>query len=73
MILFTAPPEISATARPMAVRRHLAKAKTAVTSNYLHLLADPAGDPPDFDVGRLKYIQGPRLVKMHTRLSISSI
>ena len=52
--LFTAPPATSATIQPPAVFRHVAKAKTAVTSNYLYLLVGPAGDPPNFDVGLLE-------------------
>ena len=32
----------------------VAKTLTAVTAFYLHLLADPARDPPGFDVGRLE-------------------
>ena len=52
--LFAAPPATSATVRSPAVRRHEAKAKAAVTSIYLHLLVDRAGDPSDFDVGRLE-------------------
>ena len=49
-------PATSATVGPLAVRRHEAKAKAAITSIYLHLLADPAGDPSDFDVGCLEYL-----------------
>ena len=52
--LFAVPRATSATIGPLAVRRHVAKVKTAVTSIYLHLLADPAGDTPDLDVGRLE-------------------
>ena len=52
--LYAAPPATFASVRPPAVRCHVAQAKTAVTSIYLHLLANPAGDPPDFDVGRLE-------------------
>ena len=52
--LFAAPPATSATVGPPTVRRHVAKAKAAVTSIYLHLLVDRAGDPSDFDVGRLE-------------------
>ena len=52
--LFAEPPATSATVGPAAVRRHVAKAKAVVTSIYLNLLADPAGDPPDFDVDRLE-------------------
>ena len=51
---FAAPPATSATIRPPAVRHHVVKAKTAVTSIHLHPFVDPAGDPTDFDVGRLK-------------------
>ena len=48
--LFAAPLATSASIGPPAVRRHVAKAKTAVTPIYLHLSADPVGNPPDFDV-----------------------
>ena len=51
--LLAAPPTTSALVEPPVIRRHVAKAKTAVTSIYLHLLADPGEDPPDFDVGQL--------------------
>ena len=54
MSLSATPPATSATVGPPAVRRHVAKAKAAVTSIYLHLLADPAGDLSDFDVSRLE-------------------
>ena len=54
MPLFAAPPSTSVTVGPSAVHRHVAKAKAVVTSIYLHLLADPTGDPSDFDVGRLE-------------------
>ena len=52
--LFAAPPATSATVGPPAVRHYVAKAKIAVISIYFHLVADPAGDPLDFDVGRLE-------------------
>ena len=52
--LFAVPPATSATVGPPAVRLHVAKAKTAITTIYFHLLANPAGDPPDFDVGCLE-------------------
>ena len=51
---FAAHPAIFAKVGLLAVRRHVARAKTAVTSIYLHLLAASPGDPPDFDVGRLE-------------------
>ena len=52
--LFAAPPATFASVGPPAVCRHVAKVKTAVTPIYLHLSADPAEDPPDFDVGRFE-------------------
>ena len=52
--IFAAPAATSATVGPPAVRRHVANAKAAATSIFLHLFADPAGDPSDFDVGRLE-------------------
>ena len=54
VLLFTVPSATPASVRPPAIRRHVAKAKTAVTPIYLNFLAVPAGDLPDFDVGRLK-------------------
>ena len=51
---FAAPPATSDMVGLPAGHRHVANAKTAVTSIYLHLLANPTGDPPDFNVGRLE-------------------
>ena len=51
---FAAPQATSALVKPPAVRPHVAKAKTAVAPIYLHDLADPVGDPLDFDVGRFE-------------------
>ena len=53
MPLFAAPTTASATVGPPTVRHHVAKAKAAVTSIYIYLLADPAGGPSDFHLGRL--------------------
>ena len=36
------------------VRRHVSKTKAAVTPICLSFPADPAGDPPNLNVGRLK-------------------
>ena len=52
-LLLAAPLATFTSIGPPAVRRHVAKAKTAVNPIYLHLSADPAGDLSDFDVGAL--------------------
>ena len=54
MPLFVAPPPTSTSVAPLAVRRHVDKAKIAITPIYLHLSADPAGGPLDFDASRLE-------------------
>ena len=47
-------PATSAAIWPPAVGHHMAEAETAVTPNQLRFPADPTGDPPDLNMGRLE-------------------
>ena len=46
------------TIRPPAIRRYVAEAKVAVAPVRHLLSGNPAGDPPDLNVGRLNQLQG---------------
>ena len=64
-----APPAVPTSIRAPVVRHHVAKAKTAITPVRHSLPTDPAGDPPDLNVGHLNQLQSLPFLQLDTRPS----
>ena len=73
MPLLAASPAAPAADLPSAVRRYVAKTKSAEAPFHLIFPANSAGDPLDLDVGPLEQLQRPCLLQKQIRLPVSSI
>ena len=67
--LFVEPQAVPASIRALAIQRHVAKAKAAITPVCHRLSADPVGDPLDYNADRLNQCQGLHFLQPDIRRS----